>query len=77
MPLYIQQWHLKAWWEAPLFSFDVPNQAEEWKIYYTRAIDFLDTLDIDPDSEDETKHGWQQIKIGPMNPSYWPGEKVH
>ena len=42
-------------WEAPKFSFDVPDQATEWKKFYTRAIDFLEALDIDPGKEDESK----------------------
>ena len=50
-------------WEAPKFSINVPNQAKEWKIFYTRAIDFLEIFYIDPDSEGETKYGWQQIKM--------------
>ena len=50
-------------WEASKFSFSAPNQAEEWKVYYTRALDFLEALDIDPDVEDQNKHGWQQVKM--------------
>ena len=41
-------------WEALKFSFDVPNQATEWKKFYTRAIDFLEALDIDPDKKMNT-----------------------
>ena len=26
-------------------------------------LDFLETLDTDPEKEDETKRGWRQIKI--------------
>ena len=44
-------------WEPPKFSFNIPNQVEEWKIFYTRATDFLKTLDIDPDSEDQSNCG--------------------
>ena len=51
------------WWEAPKISFDVPNQAEEWKISYMKAVDFLETLDIDADREDDTKQGWWQMKM--------------
>ena len=31
-------------WEAPKFSFTVQNQAKEWKLFYTRAVNLL--LDI-------------------------------
>ena len=48
---------------SPKFSFDVSDQAVEWKKFYTRAIDFLEALDIDPDKEDGTKWGWHQIKM--------------
>ena len=43
--------------------FSAPNQAEEWKVFYTRALDFLQALDINPDVEDQNKHGWQQVKM--------------
>ena len=48
---------------TPKFSFSVPNQAEELRIFHTRAVDYLEALDIDPDSEDQNKHGWQQLKM--------------
>ena len=34
-------------WEAPKFSFNSPNQAAEWQTFYTRALDFLEALDIE------------------------------
>ena len=36
---------------------------QEWKTFYTRVLDFLETLDIDPEKQDETKCGWRQIKM--------------
>ena len=36
---------------TPKFSFNVPNQAEECKSFYTRALDFLEALGINPDVE--------------------------
>ena len=50
-------------WEAPIFSFTSQNQAEDWKLFYTRALDFLKALDINPDGEDKGKKGWCQIKM--------------
>ena len=50
-------------WEAPKFSFNIENQAAEWKQFYIRAIDYLEALHIDPEKEDETKQGWYQIKM--------------
>ena len=48
---------------SPRFSFSADNQAEEWKLFYTRALDFLEALDINPDEEDQAKGGWHQIKM--------------
>ena len=50
-------------WEALKSSFEAQNQAEEWKLFYTRALDFLKALDINPDEEDQGKRGWQQRKM--------------
>ena len=50
-------------WEAPKFSFNTEDQASAWREFYTRALDHLETLNIDPEIEDENKKGWKQIKI--------------
>ena len=50
-------------WEAPKFSFNIPDQAAEWKQFYTRAIYFLEALGIDSNKEDVTNWGWHQIKM--------------
>ena len=50
-------------WEAPQFSFNAPDQTQEWKNFYTRVLDYLETLDIDPERQDEHKRGWKQIKM--------------
>ena len=50
-------------WEAPKFSFDAEDQASAWREFYTRVIDYLEPLDIDPEKEDENKKGWKQIKM--------------
>ena len=42
-------------WEAPKFSFYAANQAEEWKTFYVRALNYLETLDIDPKAPNQTK----------------------
>ena len=52
-----------TWWEAPQFSFNTPDQTQEWKNFYTRVFDFLETLDIDPERQDKNKCGWKQIKM--------------
>ena len=50
-------------WEAPKFSFNAPIQADVWKSFYTRVLEFLEALDIDPNVEDQGKRGWRQIKM--------------
>ena len=50
-------------WEAPTFSFNVDNQPAAWREFYIRALDYLETLDIDPEQEDQHKKGWKQIKM--------------
>ena len=49
--------------KAPIFSFTVQNQAEEWKLFFTRAVGFPKALDIDPKREYQSKKGWRQIKM--------------
>ena len=51
------------YWEAPKFLFNSPNQAAEWQAFYTRALDFLEALDIDPEAAEQNKCGWRQIKM--------------
>ena len=52
-----------ARWEAPQFSFNSPQQTQEWKNIYTRVLDYLETLDIDPEAQDDARRGWKQIKM--------------
>ena len=35
----------------------------EWQAFYTRALDFLEALDIDPEVAYQNKCGWRQIKM--------------
>ena len=50
-------------WEAPTFHFNSANQSEDWRAFYTRALDYLDTLDIELDEADDNHKGWKQIKL--------------
>ena len=50
-------------WEAPTFHFNSPNQSEDWSAFYTRALDYLDTLDIEPEVTDESHKGCKQLKL--------------
>ena len=49
--------------ESTKFSFNAEDQAAAWRNFYTRAIDYLETLDTDPESKDQNKKGWKQMKM--------------
>ena len=48
-------------WTAPTFSFDSADHPTAWRDFYLRATDYLETLRIKPDKEDQHKRGWEQI----------------
>ena len=48
---------------SPTFHFNTANQSEDWSVFYTRALDYLDTLDIELDEADESHKGWKQLKL--------------
>ena len=50
-------------WQAPKFTFSTAQQWEEWKVFYTRAINFLEAFDINTEKEDSTQKGWKQLKM--------------
>ena len=50
-------------WEAPTFHFNSANQSEDWSVFYTRALYYLDALDIELDQADESHKGWKQLKL--------------
>ena len=45
------------WWEAPKFSFSSSHQMDNWKAFYTRALDYLEALNIDTSEPNDTKTG--------------------
>ena len=49
-------------WEAPKFSFNADNQPAAWRKFYIRALDYLETLNIDTEKADQTKKGWEKNK---------------
>ena len=50
-------------WQPPTFHFNTPNQSENCSTFYTRALDYLDALDIEPEVADESCKGWKQLKL--------------
>ena len=49
-------------WEVPKFSFSVADQADKWKIFYVRDLDYIETLDIDMEAPNQKKR-WKQIRM--------------
>ena len=52
---------IKSNWTAPTFSFDAADQPTAWEDFYIRALDYLETLRIKPDVEDQEVKG---IRVG-------------
>ena len=50
-------------WEAPTFHFNSPNNSEDSSVFYTRALDYLDALDIELETDDQSRKGWKQLKL--------------
>ena len=55
--------HPTSFWEAPKFNYNSPQQSEDWEVIYTRAIDYLNALDINAEEADGCKTGWKQLKM--------------
>ena len=55
--------HPHSCWEAPTFHFNSVNQSEDCRVFYTRELDYLDALDIEPDCDNDNHKGWKQIKL--------------
>ena len=49
--------------EAPTFHFNSPNQSDDWSVFYTRALNYLDALDIELETADQSCKGWKQLKL--------------
>ena len=50
-------------WDAPTFHFNSPNKCADWKAFYTRALDYLDALDIETNEANNCCKGWKQLKL--------------
>ena len=55
--------HPTSHWEALKFNFNPLHQTEEWKVFYTRAIEYLEALYINTEEADDQKTGWKQLKM--------------
>ena len=51
----------KPKWETPKFTFSTLKQADECKAFYMCAGNFLEGLNIDTESEDNTRKGLKQL----------------
>ena len=54
---------IKSNWTAPTFSFDAADQPTAWEDFSIRALDYLETLRIKADVEDQDMKGWSEIKM--------------
>ena len=50
-------------WEALKFSFSFSHQADDWKAFCTRALDYLEALNINTYEPDNTMTGWKQLRM--------------
>ena len=50
-------------WDVPTFHFNSPDQSEDWRTFYIRALDYLYALDIETDQADDHHKGWKQLKL--------------
>ena len=50
-------------WEVPKFNFNSPYQSEDWKVFYTRDLDYLEALNINTDEADNWCTCWKQLKM--------------
>ena len=50
-------------WVAPKFNFNSSHQLEDWKVFYTRVLDYLEALDINTDEADDWYMGWHPLKM--------------
>ena len=46
-----------------MFNFNSPQWSEGWKVFCTRAIDYLEALDINAEEGYDHKTGWKQLKM--------------
>ena len=50
-------------WETSKFIFNFPSQSEDWKVFYTRALDYLEAFNIDTNEADDWHTGWKKLKM--------------
>ena len=55
--------HPNTCWTAPTFHFNSPNQSVDWRAFYTRALDYLDALDIETEQADDCCKAWKQFNL--------------
>ena len=46
-----------------LFSISTPQKSENWRAFDTRAINYLEALNIDAEEANNNKTGWKQLKM--------------
>ena len=49
--------HPNTHWEAPSFQLNSSNQSEDWYVFYTQSVDYLEALNINTEETDECHTG--------------------
>ena len=48
---------------SPKVQLNTPQQSKDWRSFYTKAINYLETLNIDATESNDNKTSWKQLKI--------------
>ena len=48
---------------SPEVQLQPPNQPEDWRAFYTRAINYLEALNIDAKETNDHETSWKQLKM--------------
>ena len=55
--------HPNNHWEDPKFNFNFPHHSEDWNVFYTRVLDYLEAVNINNDEADDGHTSWKQLKM--------------
>ena len=46
-----------------MLNFNSLHQLKDWKVFYTRVLDYMEALNIDTDEADNWCTGWKELKM--------------
>ena len=44
-------------------QLQLPQQSEDWRVFYTRTIDYLEALNINVEEANDHRTSWKQLKM--------------